>query len=147
MSGVGRKFGGGSGGAARRKPAEYHYLAGNYRPSLHGPLPAGLRTRGAVTAARPAPAIPLPAIPLPAIPQTGAELIARMLREFSGWSPSELVTLDLAAEQWDRARALRKQIVEAGGRGDDTSRLERAARAAATLFATLVKSLKLREGA
>jgi hypothetical protein len=79
------------------------------------------------------------------VPKDGAELIARMVREFKGWTAVELVTLDLAGEQFDRGRALRVAIAEASARGEDVSKLERRARGAATLFATLVKSLRLRE--
>ena len=133
MAGVGRKFGGRSGGQ-NRKALRLHELQGT-RPGWRAPV------------------VPMPQKPAApvAIPESGAVFLAQMREAYGNWSPSELVTLQAAATQVDRIHALRIAIGETvtvtSRRGTPSpSQLLRAERAAMTTFAALIKSLRLIEG-
>ena len=79
----------------------------------------------------------------PTIPESGDALVKRMLSEYGGWAPTELVALRMSGQQLDRVVELRAAIASA----DDASKraLVRAERAAMASFTALIRSLRLRE--
>lgn len=134
----------------RRKPLAVHLAQGSYRPDRHGPLPesrGSLAVLPVVTHRDPAPRDVRHLVS--GLARAQQTLARRLVTEYQGWSPTDLLLLRLALEALDRRDDCRRQIasdgiVVKGARGGSHPHpLLRQERAAAAFAAATFRALIL----
>jgi hypothetical protein len=96
---------GGLGSGRRRLSLQEHLSRGTFRPDRHGDAARNVLTL---------PAPPVAPPPPPGLSKTSRERWDRLLREFEGWSASQLTLAEAALRAADRAEACRKVIAREG---------------------------------